>query len=1364
MKKLFTFFFLIALSSGLIIAQTLRSEYTFTSGSLQNSVNATDFTQTGTALTFITGVENQISGAISLNGDVLNNPSWVSDNGSGQNDFSVAFWIKTSDNSSTIKEVINHYTTYGWKFTLANGNLSFYGKFFTAGTSTSNQPAPHTYTFSGIADGEWHFILLTLDQSAASAGGGAEYSRVRYKIYIDNVLKSNIEKQKVNIGNHYTIPNAQIYIGDNKDLNGIRYTDGLDNFRYYTGLLDATAIGTLYNEFVDATNPLAVTQDITVQLDETGNITIESSDVNDGSSDNRTGTGDLILSLDQSSFDCDDIGENTVTLTVADGSGNTATASAKITVEDAAFPSVITQDLSLFLDADGLASITSTDVDNGSSDNCGIDQMTLDIKDFTCDNLGSNTVTLTATDVSGNSSHATATVTIQDLTVPTVITQDVSVSLDTNGSANISAIDIDNGSSDNCSISAMALDISTFNCDDIGANTVTLTVTDVAGNTSSATAIVTVEDNTDPIAITQNISVTLDQNGEAIITASDINNGSTDNCGIASIDLDVTTFDCSNIGENIVTLTITDNQTNTNTETATVTINETTAPVALAQDLSIFLDSDGLASILPKDVDNGSSDNCSIDNLSLDISAFTCENLGANTVTLSVTDASGNVSTTSSTVTVHDNTKPVAIAQDITVSLDANGSATIDPSDIDSGSIDNCSIANRSLDINTFDCDNLGANTITLTVTDAVGNTNVATGIVTVEDSTEPVVRTKNINITLNQSGEATIATTDINDGSSDNCGIASMELDITSFDCSNVGVNTVNLSVTDNSGNTGTATATVTVIETTPPIVMVQDITVSLDTDGMVSVATTDIDNGSTDNCGIDHLTLDVSDFSCDDLGANTVILTVTDASGNTSTATATVNVEDNTDPVIITQDITIELDATGAATITAADIDNGSSDNCGIDQKTIDVNSFSCSDLGANSVQFISTDASGNTSSATATVTIVDVIAPIVIAQNIEVRLDAIGQATIETSDIDNGSSDNCSFQLSLDKTSFSSSNIGQNTITLIGTDLSGNTNSATATVNVLPFQRSQTITFAGIADQQYGVGTTLSATTSSQLSVSYTVVEGPASITFDQVSFTGIGSVTIEASQNGNDFYLPAETVRHTFTVNPAILIASAEDMQITYGDAIPTFTPIIKGFVNGEDESVLLTAPEVNTTAIDNSDAGVYPISISGGSAANYGFSYGDAELTILKATATIELSDLEQEADGTTKSPTVITTPAELNYSITFNSESSAPSTPGIYQVVVTIDDLNYEGTTNGAFELTEPALLSIQETAFEVYPNPTSEFVFVQSIQSEPVFILDLDGTRVLDGRTNLKLDVSSLSPGIYIILTNDKSERLIKR
>src|SRR5690606_30028860 len=144
----------------------------------------------------------------------------------------------------------------------------------------------------------------------------------------------------------------------------------------------------------------------------------------------------------------------------------------------------------------------------------------------------------------GNSDIATATVTVEDVTAPVVATRNLTIQLDATGNASITAADIDNGSTDACGIASMTLDKSSFDCGDVGANTVTLTITDSSGNSGSATAIVTVEDVTAPVVETRNITIQLDATGTASITAAKIDNGSTDACGIASMTLDKSSFDC----------------------------------------------------------------------------------------------------------------------------------------------------------------------------------------------------------------------------------------------------------------------------------------------------------------------------------------------------------------------------------------------------------------------------------------------------------------------------------------------------------------------------------------------------------------------------------------------------------------------------------------------------------------------------------------------------------------------------------------------------------------------------------------------------------------------------------------------------
>ncbi|MFI5221985.1 MAG: LamG-like jellyroll fold domain-containing protein [Bacteroidia bacterium] len=290
-------------------------------------------------------------------------------------------------------------------------------------------------------------------------------------------------------------------------------------------------------------------------------------------------------------------------------------------------------------------------------------------------NKGVTTVTIKAVNSCG-SVNCSFTVTVLDSIAPIVHTQNIMVQLDTNGSATVSASQVNNGSTDNCAISSYGLSKTSFNCSNIGLNYDTLSVTDASGNVSTGVALITVQDNVAPTVITQNVTISLNAGGTANITPSQINNGSTDNCSLSSYSLSRSTFNCSNIGSNVVTLTVTDANGNSSTGNATVTIRDNTAPTAIAKNITVTL-SGGTASISVAQVDNGSYDNCSIASMSVSPNSFTCSNIGNNTVTLTVTDASGNISTATSTVTVVGAVPTASISQGVTQGFSQGGAVVL---------------------------------------------------------------------------------------------------------------------------------------------------------------------------------------------------------------------------------------------------------------------------------------------------------------------------------------------------------------------------------------------------------------------------------------------------------------------------------------------------------------------------------------------------------------------------------------------------------------------------------------------------------------------------------------------------------------
>ncbi len=104
----------------------------------------------------------------------------------------------------------------------------------------------------------------------------------------------------------------------------------------------------------------------------------------------------------------------TRTWTLADQCGNQAEPQVQlITVMDTIAPTAVCSDITIQLDESGLATINAEDINGGSTDNCGIDTIFISQYNFTCDELGTNQVTLTVVDNCGNTSTCTATVTVE---------------------------------------------------------------------------------------------------------------------------------------------------------------------------------------------------------------------------------------------------------------------------------------------------------------------------------------------------------------------------------------------------------------------------------------------------------------------------------------------------------------------------------------------------------------------------------------------------------------------------------------------------------------------------------------------------------------------------------------------------------------------------------------------------------------------------------------------------------------------------------------------------------------------------------------------------------------------------------------
>ncbi|MEO1258932.1 MAG: MopE-related protein [Bacteroidota bacterium] len=453
-------------------------------------------------------------------------------------------------------------------------------------------------------------------------------------------------------------------------------------------------------------------------------------------------------------------------------------------------------------------------------------------------------------------------------------------------------------------------------------------------------------DNTPPTPICNNPTVELDGNGNYALLETDVfdANTSADNCGTVNfVGMSITEVDCSNINNPVsVTVTVNDGNGNENTCTATVTVEDNIAPTPTCLNPTVVLDVNGSYVIQQSDVLGTNNDNCTVINLWDVVPAeVDCSNAGTVVpVTVTIYDSSNNPATCTANVTVEDNQDPVPACLNPTVSLNASGTHSLTENEVFNGGTDNCGpVTFVSVSPAVVDCDNISVPiAVTVTAQDASGNQATCTATVTVVDDLPPVITCANATVELNADGEATITQATTFTGSSDNCGFIGLEpLAQEVFTCGDIGANTVVLNGFDGNGNTTSCAATVTIEDNVAPNAkcVANPISAILNTNGEYTVDPTNLDDGSSDACGIQSLSASPALLDCSDEGANTVTLTVTDVNGNTSTCNATVEVApffsinsitENAETCTGTGDGSIVIEATTGGGQIGYSIDGGS------------------------------------------------------------------------------------------------------------------------------------------------------------------------------------------------------------------------------------------------------------------------------------------------------------------------------------------------------------------------------------------------------------------------------------------------------
>ncbi len=397
----------------------------------------------------------------------------------------------------------------------------------------------------------------------------------------------------------------------------------------------------------------------------------------------------------------------------------------------------------------------------------------------------------------------------------------------------------------------------------------------------------------------------------------------------------------------------------------------------------VYLDAAGTATIDPDDLLINAYDDCGILSTTVGQTTFSCVDLGTPQVTLTATDRSYNITSKNVTITVVDD-----IAPTLTIPSDKSVNANSAPDDCltvvtlgSASATDNCTaIGSITISNNAPAEFPVGTTFVTWTAEDASGNKATGKQIVTVTDVTLPVVvapANKSVNAPPDKctvlAGLVALGTPTV----TDNCSYVVTNDAPLQFP---LGATVVTWTATDASGNVGTASQTVTVVDVTPP-------TVFAPADLLLAVGDNCVRNASTfilgapvfsDNCSVASTTNDaVADFDYP-IGQTPVTWTVTDGSGNQTQAVQMVTVQDLDPPSIVAPDgLEVEADAGKCywtVDPTVLGTPTGITDNCVVNGiPTYERSGGWTLNVGMHRIIWTAIDAAGNRSTDVQMVTVV-------------------------------------------------------------------------------------------------------------------------------------------------------------------------------------------------------------------------------------------------------------------------------------------------------------------------------------------------------------------------------------------------------
>ena len=131
---------------------------------------------------------------------------------------------------------------------------------------------------------------------------------------------------------------------------------------------------------------------------------------------------------------------------------------------------------------------------------------------------------------------------------------------------------------------------------------------------------------------------------------------------------------------------------------------------------------------------------------------------------------------------------------------------------------------------------------------------------------------------------------------------------------------------------------------------------------------------------------------------------------------------------------------------------------------------------------------------------------------------------------------------------------------------------------------------------------------------------------SFTTPATRYSDVGSYDIVPTGGSAKNYYFSEYRKGTLTITPASLLVKANNQQRLFYEENPTLSYTCIGFKNSDNNSVFTSQPQLECEATMISNAGEYPITISGAACKNYTLEYENATLTVKKRTLQVTPAD------------------------------------------------------------------------------------------------------------------------------------------